>query len=85
MDAAPFPEQFQIPGSELASVWDAILAVRGRILGELAAGSVVATGVELDDARSQAPEPAPAEERIAVEPPCRFCVYGRLCGQRALA
>ncbi len=85
VDAAPFPEQFQIGGSELASVWDAILAVRRRTLGELAAGSVVATGVEPDDAHSQAPEPAPAEERIVVAPPCRFCAYGRLCGQRALA
>ena len=85
VDAQPFPAQFQIDGSDLASVWDAIVRVRKRTLGELAAGRVVATGVEAGDADLQGEDGAAVEDPIAVEPPCRFCSYGRLCGTRALS
>ena len=78
VDTEPFPPQFWISGSDLETVWDAIVEVRERTLGDLSGGRVVATGIETE-------EPTAIEDPIVVEPPCRFCPYGRLCGERALS
>ena len=41
----PFSPQFRISGIDLETVWNAVLAVRQRVLGELAGGRAGATGV----------------------------------------
>ena len=83
VDAEPFPPEFRIEGSDLANVWEAVTAERNRAFRELSAGRVVAAGVAPEDA-AEAGEGDGAEDSIAVDPPCRFCSYGRLCGFRAL-
>ena len=85
VDAQPFPPQFRVDGSELASVWRAVVEARNRNLGELAAGRVTATGVEPNEADPGGKSTEAVEDSIEVEPPCRFCPYGRLCGMSALS
>ena len=84
VDSAPFPVESRIEGNGLDSVWDAIIEVRNRTLEEMGAGHVVAAGVEMGDSGA-----GPTDRRgagsIVVEPPCRFCDYGRLCGKQALS
>ncbi len=79
VDAEPFPPQFRIEGSDLASVWTAVEAARGRALAELAAGRVVASGVSPDEYASENAQAVDAG--IAIRPPCDFCSFGRLCGR----
>ena len=81
VDSEAFPTRSRIAGNGLEVVWDAVLAARARLLDELSSGRVVATGV--GDAAPGAGDPEAGE--LALEPPCRFCRYGRLCGQRPLA
>ena len=89
VDADPFPPQFRIDGSELGSVWQAVVEARDRNLRELAAGRVTATGVAVDDAgapeETREEDGGAGENSIEVEPPCRFCSYGRLCGVSVLS
>ena len=80
VDAEPFPRHVRIDGSDLQSVWGAIVEVRKRILDELAGGRVIATGVETEDGETES-----TEDPIGVDPPCRFCAYGGLCGVSALS
>lgn len=81
VDSEAFPARARVAGSGLEAVWDAVLAARARLLGELSSGHVVATGVG-----EAAPGAGGADTgELALEPPCRFCRYGRLCGQRPLA
>lgn len=79
VDADPFPPQSRIPGTHLGQVWDNILTVRARILDELQKGTVIANGVAKETL-----DVAPLADPITVEPPCRFCSYRRLCGERML-
>ena len=83
VNSEPFPPEFRIEGSDLASVWEAVAEVRDHALRELAAGRVVATGVEPADARDR-DDGETTEAPIVIDPPCRFCSFGRLCGVRAL-
>ncbi len=83
VDAEPFPPELRIEGSDLSEVWDAVMAVRGGALRELAAGRVVATGVEPDDG-ADSDDGDTDEPPIVIDPPCRFCTFGRLCGAGAL-
>ena len=85
VDADPFPPQLHVEGSDLASVWRAVVEVRERVLRELESGRVVARGVELEDAGAREEASESAEAPIDVAPPCGFCSYGRLCGVRALS
>ena len=78
VDSEAFPARARIAGNSLETVWDAVLAARARLLDELSSGRVVATGVE--DAAPGTGDAATGE--LTLEPPCRFCRYGRLCGQR---
>ncbi len=84
VDSAPFPVESRIEGNGLNSVWDAIIEVRNRTLEEMGAGRVVAAGVETGGTGS-GPTDGHAAGPIVVEPPCRFCDYGRLCGKQALS
>jgi hypothetical protein len=79
---APFPSQFWIEGTDLESTWGAIRATRRAALDQLAAGSVVATGIESDEISPS--DVSDLDLALTIEPPCRFCGYGRLCGQRGL-
>ena len=77
VDAEPFPPEFRIEGTDLSDVWGAVMEVRDGALRELAAGRVVARGVDPDDGET-------GEAPIRIDAPCRFCAFGRLCGARAL-
>ena len=82
-DAEPFPPEFRVEGDELSRVWGGVMKARDSALAELAAGRVLAAGVETEgEAASEGAETG--EARIAIDPPCRFCSFGRLCGFRAL-
>ncbi len=69
-DAYPFSDA-QVEGADLAACWQDALADFADALAMLKSGEVVAAGV--------AP-PEADERRLAVEPPCRFCDYSKLCG-----
>ena len=84
VDADPFPAESRVEGPDLETVWDAVVRVRERTLADMAAGRVVAAGVEADGSESQDTAPDAAVP-IVIEPPCRFCEFGRLCGQKALS
>ena len=83
-DSGTFPVASRIEGKGLDSVWDAIIEVRNRTLEEMGAGHVVAAGVETGDSGAGSTH-GNAAGPIVVEPPCRFCDYGRLCGKQALS
>ena len=83
VNEAPFPPESRISGSDLGEVWAAILTARRSALDDLKGGTIVATGIakellEADDVTSLG-------STITVEPPCRVCPYGRLCGERPLS
>ena len=84
VDSAPFPAESRVEGPSLDSVWNSIVEVRKRTLGELDAGRVVAAGVRMEGSESEDPD-ANAGAPIVVDPPCSFCDYGRLCGKQALS
>jgi hypothetical protein len=77
---APFPEQSHISGSDLGVVWRSVVTARAAELERLGGGEVTAAGVETDDEQDDTRDP----DGIALEPPCRFCRYGTLCGRAAL-
>ena len=82
-DAEPFPPEFRVEGDELSRVWGGVMKARDSALAELAEGRVLAAGVETEgEAASKGAETG--EARVAIDPPCRFCSFGRLCGFRAL-
>ena len=83
VNAEPFPPEFRIEGADLADVWDAVVEVRDSTLREMASGRVVAKGVEPDGTVGR-DEGEVAEAPIHIDPPCRFCSFGRLCGVSAL-
>ena len=83
-DSAPFPVESRVEGPSLPSVWNAIVEVRKRTLGELGAGRVVAAGVKTEGSETVDTD-ANAGAQIVVDPPCSFCDYGRLCGKQALS
>ena len=83
-DSAPFPVESRIEGPSLPRVWNAIVEVRKRTLGELGAGRVVAAGVRTEGSETGDTD-ANAGAQIVVDPPCSFCDYGRLCGKQALS
>lgn len=70
-----FPPDTHIAGSDLAMVWDNIVASWQCQMQELASGVIVATGVEAD-----VQQPSGNVPPLVLEPPCRFCDYSRLCG-----
>ena len=82
VDADPFPARFRVDGSDLKAIWQAIAATRQRLLDDLGKGRIVATGIPTN--ASSDVERVDIDTAIAVEPPCRFCSYGRLCGQRSV-
>ncbi len=83
-DSAPFPVESRIEGPSLPSVWNAIVEVRKRTLGELGTGRVVAAGVRTEGSETGDTD-ANTGAQIVVDPPCSFCDYGRLCGKQALS
>jgi hypothetical protein len=78
-DAWPFPAD-HVPGTDLPAFWQEIVAGWSEALATVQQGRLVARGVEV--AADEAAEPAPAG--LVLDPPCRFCEFGRLCGQRPL-
>ena len=82
VDTEPFPVRFRIGGSDLKAVWQSIASDRHRLLDELGNGHIVATGVPPEATVGEGP--MEADIAITVEPPCRVCAYGRLCGQRSV-
>ena len=82
VDVEPFPARFRVGGSDLNTIWQAIVITRQRLLDDLGQGRVVATGIPTNATVGE--EPAEVDTTITVEPPCRFCSYGRLCGWRAV-
>ena len=80
VDSDPFPVESRIEGKGLDSVWDAVVEFRNRALEGMGAGRVVAAGVETEGAGD-----GRGAGLIVVEPPCRFCDYGRLCGKQTLS
>ena len=81
VDSEAFPARTRVAGSSLEAVWDAVLAARAGLLDQLSSGHVVATGVD-----DSAPTAGDADTgQLTLEPPCRFCRYGRLCGRQPLA
>ena len=78
--STPFRVQSHIPGSDLGSVWQAVVAARAIELERLQQGEITATGVEAEDMSEDANDP----DTITIEPPCKFCRYGILCGREEL-
>lgn len=72
---APFPPHLHVPGSDLPAVWRAAWSGRSAALERLADGDIRAAGIPEDGGPGSA-EPA----GLTLEPPCKFCGYGRLCG-----
>ena len=84
VDSDPFPVESRTEGLGLDGVWNAIVESRNRKIEEMGAGRVVAAGVESKDPGA-GDTVRSAADPIVVEPPCRFCDYGRLCGKQALS
>ena len=82
VDAEPFPARFRVGGSDLKAIWQAIATARQRLLDDLGKGRIVATGILMKATVGE--EPVEVDTAITVEPPCRFCLYGRLCGRRSV-
>ena len=82
VDAEPFPARFRVGGSDLKAIWQAIATARQRLLDDLGKGRIVATGIPTKATVGE--EPVEVDTAITVEPPCRFCSYGRLCGRRSV-
>ncbi len=77
---APFAAHAHVPGSDLPTVWRAAWDSRTRALERLAQGDILAPGVSpgvSDDGGGEGGEEPPA---LILDPPCRLCDYGRLCG-----
>lgn len=67
--------------SSLAVTWQAVLESRSKRSASLHAGHLQALGIH--DGKD--PPPDPDEAPLALEPPCRLCIYGRLCGKEAVS
>ncbi len=78
--SAPFPVQSHIPGTNLGSVWRAVVAARTTELKRIGQGEITAAGVEAEEVPLDASDP----DTMTLEPPCRFCRYGHLCGREEL-
>lgn len=72
----PFPPETHVPGSDLHAVWHDAWESRRRSLDRLRSGVVHATGAADGDDEG----PADPSDPLTLEPSCRFCDYGRLCG-----
>ena len=81
VDSDPFPVESRIEGPGLESVWGAVVEVRNGRHGEIGAGRVAAVGVGADGPAVPEGDGPP----IAVDPPCVFCDYGRLCGKKSMS
>lgn len=66
---------------DLASTWANAIASRDARDATLQAGTLRALGIGVE----KKPPPDPDGASIAPAPPCRFCVYGRLCGKETAA
>ncbi len=84
VDSDPFPVESRTEGLGLDGVWNAIVESRNRKIEEMGAGRVVAAGVESKDPGAGDTDQSAADPMV-VEPPCRFCDYGRLCGKQAMS
>ncbi|MBP2230402.1 RecB family exonuclease [Azospirillum agricola] len=72
---APFPPHLHVPGSDLSAVWRAAWSGRSAALERLVDGDIRAAGIP-DDSGSGSDGSA----ELTLEPPCKLCGYGRLCG-----
>jgi ATP-dependent helicase/nuclease subunit B len=81
--AAPFPDHTYVPGSDLGEVWNAVVGARGAALERLREGNVTVAGLEEEAGVGGATDDTDPPV-IALDPPCRFCTYGRLCGREEL-
>jgi hypothetical protein len=77
--ADPWPfSGAQVEGSDLAATWREAALGWQESWKRIDSGLIEATGVEGD-------EDVESPCALDVEPPCRFCGCGRLCGQKAVA
>jgi hypothetical protein len=65
----------------LAATWVAVRESRAKRGASLAAGRLQALGIY----DGNEPPPDPDDAPLALEAPCRFCAYGRLCGKEAVS
>ncbi|UPT92374.1 PD-(D/E)XK nuclease family protein (plasmid) [Bradyrhizobium barranii subsp. apii] len=70
----PFPAAHHVPGSDLKQTWAALRAAYDHRMEQLERGDVLVRGVEAGTDDTDV-DPMPQ-----VEPGCRFCDYGSLCG-----
>jgi ATP-dependent helicase/nuclease subunit B len=94
--AQPFPPYTHVKGPSLKETFAKMIASYAQHMKHLSAGTVYATGVIntaaeenktqwLSDVEpEQEASPVPNVE-LVLEPPCKFCDYGRICGVKEFA
>jgi hypothetical protein len=70
-----------IDGPPLEETWNALLAATRESLDVLTKGRIEALGIPLEDETGVAKKDGFSDGRLILEPPCKFCSFGFLCGR----
>jgi hypothetical protein len=77
----PFTNAETIEGPPLQETWNALLATTRESLDLLTKGRIEALGIQLEDDTGGAKKDELSDGRLTLEPPCKFCSFGFLCGR----
>ena len=81
LKSAPFVNAETIDGPPLEETWNALLAATRESLDVLTKGRIEALGIPLEDETGVAKKDGFSDGRLILEPPCKFCSFGFLCGR----
>jgi ATP-dependent helicase/nuclease subunit B len=80
LKSAPFANAETVEGPSLQETWNALLAATHESLDVLKKGRIEALGIPLEDDTGIAKKDEVSDGRLILEPPCKFCSFGFLCG-----
>jgi hypothetical protein len=81
LKSAPFANAENVDGPPLQETWNALLAATRESLDLLTKGRIEAFGIPLKDDAGVAKKDEISDGRLILEPPCKFCSFGFLCGR----
>lgn len=77
---APFNKIETVDGPPIQDTWDAFLSATRSRLDAIKQGRIEALAVPLSDETGVVKKDKLSDDRIELEPPCKFCSFGYLCG-----
>jgi hypothetical protein len=80
LKGAPFANAETVEGPSLQETWNALLAATRESIDLLTKGRIEALGIPLEDDTGIAKKDGVFDGRLILEPPCKFCSFGFLCG-----